>query len=173
MKTAQTIFLATLAISLIICLTSCNVKEKEAPSEGDDCVELADFQPIMNYIDVTQENKFDESNFYGEWYTSKTIREVYVDGVLTESYDDTGNGVYVKGLRIPENHNDGVITWLYAYNCILIKSGVAYSSFVVERSEPGKLCLRKEILPVGGPVTLFFKDPSGTHHFDIYELLPK
>ena len=134
--------------------------------------DLGEFEAIKNGIDMTQNNKYDESRFCKDWVLSKVLYETYVDGVLEKTEDHTDYwGKMEYSLR-----NDHTMTywgskgiWLYSHNCLLMKHDGSYYSYEVVKVTSDALHLKEEDVPVGGPYTLFFKDKNGKHCFNVFE----
>lgn len=157
---------------LLALLFSCSQGSGNS-QEGDSAVDLGEYQPLAGSIDLSRENQFPESYLYGDWTTSKIMREVYVDGVLTERFDVTENALPINSIILCEDHTvgNGVGIWIYAYNCILIKDGSGgYGSFEVANAGPGMLWLRtkRDLCAMA-----YSNDTSGTHEFDVFELIPR
>lgn len=159
---------------MAVILNACGLRV-DNNSTGDNPVNIDEFiQPFIGGIDLSRENQFQEVFLYGDWTTSKIMREVYVDGVLTERFDVTENALPINSIILREDHTvgNGVGIWIYAYNCILIKSGSgSCCSFEVANAGPGMLWLKtKRDLCAMAP---YAKDMSGTHEFDVFELIPR
>lgn len=146
------------------------------------------FKTMEFWIDMSQTNKFNESLFFNEWTLSKVTMETYVDGVLTET-EERADLFHARELSIRKDYTvsikntlnpdkpqistlEGV--WLYSHNTIMWKlNNGSYYSYEVAEAKADALSLKEESLPVGGPVTLYFKDKSGEHRFFVYEYTPK
>ena len=162
---------------VLVSFNSCDLRDDDVTPEGDTSVDIGEFQPLASGIDLSRENQFQESFLYGDWVTSRIMREVYVDGVLTERFEVTESGLPFS-IILREDHTVGANgIWLYAYNCILIKDGSGgYGSFEVANAESGLLWLKTERIYYAdpdGPTVVFAKDKSGTHRFNVYELSPR
>ena len=158
---------------MVVIFNACGPRVDNNSTEGDDVVNLGEFQPLASRIDLSKDNLFPESYLYGDWTTSKIMREVYVDGVLTERFDVTENALPINSIILREDHTvgNGVGIWIYAYNCILIKDGSGgYGSFEVANAGPGMLWLRtkRDLCAMA-----YSNDTSGTHEFDVFELIPR
>jgi hypothetical protein len=136
-----------------------------------------EFKAMEHWIDMSQTNKFNESLFCNEWTLSKVTMETYVDGVLTETED---RKVSTKELSIKKDYTVTIKNstlkgiWLYSHNTIMWKlNNGSYYSYEVVEAKTDALSLKEEDLPVGGPVTPYFKDKSGKHRFFVYEYTPK
>ncbi len=159
---------------MVVILNACGPREDNNSTDGDNPVNIDEFiQPFIGVIDLSRENQFQEAFLYGDWTTSRIMREVYVDGVLTERFDVSENELPIKSIILREDHTvgNGVGIWIYAYNWILIKSGSGgCGSFEVANAGPGMLWLKtKRNLSA----MAYSSDTSGTHEFNVFELIPR
>ena len=151
-------------------LSACGLQVNNESQEGDTPINLSEFQPLLSAIDMSRENQYQEAFLYGDWITSKIMREVYVDGVLKERFDVTESSLPVH-IILRGDHTvgaDGI--WIYAYNYLLIKDGSGgYGSFEVANAESGLLWLKTDKIYVaaGGTAT------DGTRQYNVYELTPQ
>lgn len=151
-------------------LSACGLQVNNESQEGDTPINLSEFQPLLSAIDMSRENQYQEAFLYGDWITSKIMREVYVDGVLKERFDVTESSLPIH-ITLRGDHTVGANgIWLYAYNCILIKDGSGgYGSFEVANAESGLLWLKTDKIyaAAGGTAT------DGTRQYNVYELTPQ
>lgn len=151
-------------------LSACGLQVNNESQEGDTPINLSEFQPLLSAIDMSRENQYQEAFLYGDWITSKIMREVYVDGVLKERFDVTESSLPVH-IILRGDHTvgaDGI--WIYAYNYLLIKDGSGgYGSFEVANAESGLLWLKTDKIyaAAGGTAT------DGTRQYNVYELTPQ
>lgn len=166
------LYFACICLALVA-FSSCNLREDGDTPEGDTPMDLSEFQPLLGGIDLSRENQFQEAFIYGDWVTSKIMREVYIDGVLKERFDITESGSALPfGIVLRQDHTvgtDGI--WVYAYNCILIKDGSGgYGSFEVANAESGLLWLKKKVSVSAGAAA---QDMSEIRQFNVFELKPR
>ena len=151
-------------------LSACGLQVNNESQEGDTPINLSEFQPLLSAIDMSRENQYQEAFLYGDWVSSKIMREVYVEGVLKERVDVTESALPIH-ITLRGDHTvgaDGI--WIYAYNCILIKDGSGgYGSFEVANAESGLLWLKTDKIyaAAGGTAT------DGTRQYNVYELTPQ
>ena len=163
------LYFACICLALVA-FSSCNLREDGDTPEGDTPVDLSEFQPLLSAIDMSRENQYQEAFLYGDWVSSKIMREVYVEGVLKERVDVTESALPIH-ITLRGDHTvgaDGI--WIYAYNCILIKDGSGgYGSFEVANAESGLLWLKTDKIyaAAGGTAT------DGTRQYNVYELTPQ
>ena len=135
--------------------------------------DLGEFQAFENYIDMSQTNKFRESFLYKHWTLSKVTYETYIDGGLVDSRDDTqGWGVeeytFLSDHTMSYGGDSG--PWLYSHNHLMWKVQGSYYCWEVLKLNAAELILKVEEIPLGIPHwTLFWKDNSGTHCFEIFQ----
>ena len=154
-------------------IISCDSMNNSNGNGGKTVYDLGEFEPLAGLIDLTQENQFPESALYGNWDCFSITREIYINGILDNTYDVTDCEFKIH-ISLMENHlvgNNAV--WRYAYNCILIRNGGSFSLFEVANAQSGVLCLKKERFPVGKPCVPYAQDKSGQHEFTVYELHPE
>ena len=157
------------ALSLIVLatLSACDPQVDNEFQEGDTPINLSEFQPLLSAIDMSRENQYQEAFLYGDWVSSKIMREVYVEGVLKERVDVTESALPIH-ITLRGDHTvgaDGI--WIYAYNCILIKDGSGgYGSFEVANAESGLLWLKTDKIYAGAAAV-------GAHQYNVYELTPQ
>ena len=155
---------------VLVSFNSCDLRDDDVTPEGDTSVDIGEFQPLLSAIDMSRENQYQEAFLYGDWITSKIMREVYVDGVLKERFDVTESSLPVH-IILRGDHTvgaDGI--WIYAYNYLLIKDGSGgYGSFEVANAESGLLWLKTDKIyaAAGGTAT------DGTRQYNVYELTPQ
>lgn len=135
-----------------------------------------EFEGLLNYIDKSQRNKFNESLFCNDWVLTKVIKEIYVDGVLTDTSDYThifGKNEFTlcEDHTIKKSGSKG--PWQYSHNIIVWKIHGSYYTYEVVESRADALHLKEESFPQGGRVTPYYKDKSGRHRFLIYEYTVK
>lgn len=135
--------------------------------------DLGEFQHCEHLIDLTQQNKYDETLFCKEWVLSKVYYETYVDGILQSAEDHTESDA---GFTI-SFHDDHTMSyggvkgsWLYTHNHLLTHFHIFYEVNEVIQMTNDLLLFKQEFRPSGAP---FFKDPSGTHYFWVYEYVSK
>ena len=167
MKAPQTIFLAT----VLLLIAACQQPDNPQKSETETAEFLSDFE-FLTRIDLSKENLFKEGDLYGDWKISKTIQEIYIDGVLESSTEVSSPSPF--SISLMADHTDGNDkAWLYAYNCLFIKNGSAYSYWEVANLESDFLRLKKEEYPAGSDSFIpYYKDKSGEHRFSVFELHP-
>lgn len=159
---------------LFLCffMCSCNKEQnKDQPLPTPDTADLGEFQLIAGYVDLSQQNRFNESLFCDDWILAKVTRERYVDGVLKDIEDATPWWEKMEYI-IRNDHTirycgvDGI--WLYSHNTLMWRIE-GYYSYEVVGAEEGVLRLKQEDYPVGVPFTPFFKDKRGEHYFYVFE----
>ena len=130
---------------------------------------------VENFIDMSQKNKFNQSQFVGEWTLSKVYKDTYVDGQLTKSEDVTS---YYAAHEYTFNDNGTMRyssttgKWTYAHN-FLIWSNQGIFSYEVVDVNADKLVYRNQNIPLGGYYVNYYKDKRGTHLFTVYEYTRK
>jgi hypothetical protein len=156
-------------VALFLLGTSC--RKDQVPTPDSD---LGEFELIAGFIDLSQQNKYNESLFCNDWILSKVSREHYVDGVLQDTEDATSWWSKMQ-YTIRNDHTiryggvDGV--WRYSHNTLMWRIE-GYYSYEVVGAEEGILKLKKEDYPLGIPFTPFFKDNRGEHYFYVFEYIP-
>ena len=160
----------------IISFTSCNRidnKDNEVV-DGNGVENLGAFQFYEGFFDTSVENQFPESFLCNDWVFNGGTEDTYIDGTLVKSEELSWEKYISKRvLSIHQDHtvgNDGI--WMYVYNNILFKFGGGYSRAEVTDASAERMCLREEYFVAGDATTFFFRDPSGKHHFNVYEYKP-
>ena len=157
------------ACTLLLLLPACS----QIVEDTDD---LGRFSVLDVFVDKTQTNQYNQNAFCHDWTFSKTQVEIWIDGKLTEIQDRDKVFPY----RTLEFNGDWTMvaegmkgSWLYSYNHLFIdcigSGGSNYVYQVVEVSH-GKLVIREEDWPVGGPIApfLYHNNPAGKHLFFRY-----
>ena len=139
--------------------------KKESPVLGEE------FEEFESLIDLSQQNKYDETLLCKTWVLEKGISELYVDGHL-ESTTDITEQVSLKSFTYNDDHTMSFFVedypsvdgkWLYAHNFVMIKYG-AIGQIVYEVTDltDNTLHLRSENVLLAEKLP-FFRNPAGRH----------
>ena len=158
-----------LSVAILSLLFSCGKMEDP---------DLGAFKRWEPYLDMSLQNKFDESLFCKQWVYDKVYTEVYIDGVKWFQTDHTNDVVPWPNLAFGTDHSmsyGGIGgEWLYSHNYLMWQMpAIDIFSFFGEvlNVTDDSLTLRGESVSSGQEP--FFKDKSGTHYFSLLELKAK
>ncbi|MBO4657604.1 MAG: hypothetical protein J5639_07520 [Bacteroidales bacterium] len=132
------------------------------------------FDQIMETMDKSQINKFDATFIAGNWVSKRVTSELYEDGKLVETQDQTK---YYSGMNM-SLWRDGSIrinrtpigSWKYAHNHLIYATSDFYFIYEVVLALPGVLILKSEERPTGIPRSLIAENINkGRHYFTVIE----
>lgn len=165
-----TLIIASMILAFVACDSDSTSESDLAPTPDPELGVM--FKGLEYWIDMSQTNQFNESLFCNDWILSKVMLETYVDGVLTKTQDYTDRWAVME-YTFNDDHTmyygGEKGWWLYSHNCLMWKVFGGNNVKEVVKSEKDALYLKEEDLPVGGPVTPYFKDKSGEHSFWIFQ----
>lgn len=154
-----------LLVAIVVSML-CSCNKTEDP-------DLGEFQHCEHLIDMSQQNKFEETLFCKEWIISEVYYETYVDGVLQSAEDHTESHAGFT-VSFQDDHTlfygDAKGSWLYTHNHLLMHFHTFYEVNEVIQLTSDLLTFKQEFRPSGLP---YFKDPSGIHYFWVYECVSK
>ena len=130
---------------------------------------------VKYLIDMSQKNKFNMSDFEGNWILNKVVYETYVDGELTDTEDHTTYWATMECSFYSDGtmYDGGNGRWTYSHNFLIWQIyGGYYVSEVVNVNDT-KLIYKREDYPCGVPIKPFYEDKSGKHCFDVFEYVRK
>jgi hypothetical protein len=179
------VFLFTIA-ALAFCScgkTPAQEPELEYPELGEE------FQSLGEKIDLSQQNKFDESLFYGSWVQDKSGHDNYVDGELVESFrepdeDRTLEYVFDRDHTMtivsdePTGHYVFPCNWLYVHNFLMLHfqdNDQQYYCYDVVDIKSGVLQLRCPV-PYWEDALVrdyYFPDMNGYRTYHVFEFTAK